>query len=70
MRLLTPTVSIVLKGTQEAIQNVSLGSVHAQADVSGLAAGEHAVEVRVLVPQGVTVESIVPSTVRLRIPTS
>jgi YbbR domain-containing protein len=70
VRLLTPSVAIELKGTQEAIQNISLASVHAQADVAGLGAGEHEVEVRVLVPPGIAIESVEPRAVRVRISTS
>lgn len=70
VQLLTPTVAVTLKGTDEAMKNMSLSSLHAQVDAAGLAAGEHAVEVRVLAPQGVMVEAIAPRTVRLRVSTS
>jgi YbbR domain-containing protein len=70
VRILTPTVTLGVKGTEDAIRNLTLGHVHAQVDAGGLPPGEHDVEVHVLVPQGLTVETIVPPTVRLRISTS
>jgi YbbR domain-containing protein len=70
VRLLTPAIEVVLKGTEQAMNNISLASIHAQADVAGLGAGEHSVDVKVLVPEGVSVESIEPRAVRVRITTS
>jgi hypothetical protein len=70
VRLLTPTIDVGLKGTEQAMDDISLASIHAQADVAGLGAGEHVVEVKVLVPEGVSVESIQPPAVRVRITAS
>lgn len=70
VQLLTPTVEVAMRGTEETMKAMSLSFVHAQADAGGLGPGEHAVEVRVIAPQGVMVESIMPRTVRLRITAS
>jgi YbbR domain-containing protein len=67
VRLLTPAVSVGLKGTHEAIQAVAPDAVQAQVDVSGLAPGDHVVEVKVQARQGLTVEAIAPRAVRVRI---
>jgi YbbR domain-containing protein len=60
-------VVVALKGTREAIQALTTESVEAHADVSGLAAGDHVVEVKVQAGPGLTVESIAPRSVRVRI---
>jgi YbbR domain-containing protein len=67
VRLLTPTVAVGVKGTEEAIKRLSPEAVQVQVDARGLRPGEHAVEVNVRAPQGLMVESIVPRSVRLRI---
>lgn len=70
VRLLTPTVAVGVKGTDEAIKDLSPDSVQVQADAGGLAPGDHTVEVTVQAPEGLLVESIAPRTVRLRISAS
>jgi YbbR domain-containing protein len=60
-------VVVALKGTRDAIQAVTAESVEAHADASGLAAGDHVVEVKVQAGPGLTVESIAPRSVRVRI---
>jgi YbbR domain-containing protein len=69
VRLLTSTVAVGVKGTQETVNNLSAEAVQVVVDARGLAPGDHTVEVRVLAPPGLIVESIAPSTVRLRITT-
>jgi YbbR domain-containing protein len=67
VRVQPQSVSISLKGTREAIQPLTAESVAALVDVSGLAPGEHVVEVKAQITQGVTIESVVPHNVRVRI---
>ena len=67
VRVRPPSVSISLKGTRESIQTLTDESVQAQVDVSGLGPGDHVVDVKTQVRQGLTIESVVPRTVRVRI---
>ncbi len=66
---LTPRVSLTVKGTRDATEALTPDSVRAQADVLGLPPGDHTVEVDARVEAGLTVESITPRAVRLRIST-
>lgn len=66
-RLLTPSVTIGLKGTREAIQSLADDAVQARVDLAGLTPGDHTVDVKVQARQGLSVESVVPRTVRVRI---
>jgi YbbR domain-containing protein len=67
VRLLPTTVSIGLKGTREDIETATTDAVQAQVDVAGLAPGEHTVEVKVQARLGLTIETIAPRAVRVRI---
>jgi YbbR domain-containing protein len=67
VRLLTATVAVGLKGTDEAIKSMTADSVEVQVDAGGLAPGDHTVEVKVQARPGFMVESIEPRTVRLRV---
>ena len=67
VRAAPAAVAVGLKGTREAIQALSAESVDAQADIAGLAPGDHAVEVKVQARPGLTVESVSPRNVRVRI---
>jgi YbbR domain-containing protein len=69
VQLLTATVAVTVRGTDEAMKSMSLTFLHAQVEAAGLSPGEHSVDVRVLAPQGVLVESIAPRAVRLRVST-
>jgi YbbR domain-containing protein len=60
-------VSIGLKGTREDIETATAEAIQAQVDVAGLAPGEHSVEVNVQARLGLTIESIAPRSVRVRI---
>jgi YbbR domain-containing protein len=64
---LPPRVSLTVKGTRDATEALTPESVRAQADVLGLPPGDHTVEVDAQVEAGLTVESITPRAVRLRI---
>jgi YbbR domain-containing protein len=66
-RLLTPSVTVTLKGTRAAIQTMPMSLIAAQVDASGLTPGDHVVDVKVDAPQGVAVEGVVPPSVRVRI---
>jgi YbbR domain-containing protein len=65
--LLTPAISITVKGTRDATEALTTDSVPARADVAGLPPGEHSVNVDARVEPGLTIESITPRAVRLRI---
>jgi YbbR domain-containing protein len=69
VRLLTPTVAVGVKGTEEAVRNLSPDAVQVSVDARGLRPGDHTVDVNVQAPPGLMVESIAPRTVRLRIAT-
>lgn len=66
-RLSTGAVAVTVKGTQDAVEALRTNMVHVAVDASGLSVGEHTLPLRVRVPQGLTVESMRPDTVRLRI---
>ena len=67
VRLLPPSVSIGLKGTREAIQSPPEDAVEAHVDLAGLTPGDHLADVQVQARQGLTVESVAPRAVRVRI---
>ena len=67
VRTVPNTVALGLKGTREDIETARAESVRAQVDVAGLSPGEHTVDVKVQERLGLTVESITPRTVRVRI---
>lgn len=66
-RLLTPVVTLGVKGTHEGVQSLGAGGVEVYVDATGLTPGDHALEVKARAPQGLMVESIAPRTVRLRV---
>jgi len=67
VRLLPPSVSIGLKGTREAIQSLAEDAVQAYVDLAGLTPGDHLADIEVQARQGLTVESVAPRAVRVRI---
>jgi YbbR domain-containing protein len=67
VRPLPAGVSIGLKGTREDIETATAEAIQAQVDVAGLAPGEHSVEVNVQARLGLTIESVAPRSVRVRI---
>jgi YbbR domain-containing protein len=67
VRVMTAAVSISLKGTRDAIAAATPEAVQAHVDVSGLAPGDHVVGVKAQAPQGLTIESVLPQNVRVRI---
>jgi YbbR domain-containing protein len=66
-RPLPAGVAIGLKGTREDIETATAAAIQAQVDVAGLAPGEHSVDVNVQARLGLTIESIAPRAVRVRI---
>lgn len=65
--VLPPSLSITVMGTREAIQQLTVEAVAATIDATGLSPGDHVVDVKTQVEQGVTVESMAPRNVRVRI---
>lgn len=65
--VLPPSVSITVMGTREAMQQLTVEAVAAMIDATGLSPGDHVVDVKTQVEQGVTVESMTPRNVRVRI---
>ena len=65
--VLPPSLSITVMGTREAIQQLTVEAVAAMIDATGLSPGDHVVDVKTQVEQGVTVESMAPRNVRVRI---
>jgi YbbR domain-containing protein len=66
-RLLPATVSVTLRGTEQAIADLGADALDVAVDAAGLAVGDHTGTVRVLAAQGLTIEGVEPPTVRLRI---
>lgn len=66
-RLTPATVAVMIRGTEAAVKSLTAESLDAQVDARALRAGDHAVEVRVRAGQGLTIEGIVPQSLRLRI---
>lgn len=66
-RLLTPRVSIEVKGTRQAIQSITPEAVQALADAGGMKPGEQSVDVKAVARPGLTVTAVTPRTVRIRI---
>ena len=65
---LAPTVVVVtVRGTESAVESLTVQSVEAYVDARDLAAGEHSAEVKVRAGPGLTIEGVAPSSVRLRI---
>jgi YbbR domain-containing protein len=60
-------VAITVRGTVEAIRALRSDMIEAAIDVSGLTAGTHTLPVRARGGQGVTIESVAPTTVAVRI---
>ncbi len=58
-----PTVSIILSGPLPILERLDPNTVHAIVDVSDLAPGDYVLEVKVIAPPNLKVESILPQTV-------
>jgi YbbR domain-containing protein len=66
-RVTPSTVAVGIRGTQDAVRSLSSEALMAQVDAAGLGTGDHKVEVRMRAAGGLTIESVSPDTVRLRI---
>ena len=66
-RLVPDRISVSVRGTRQAIQAITVETLNPYVDASGLAPGEHQLDVQTRPPQGVTVESITPKMLRLRL---
>jgi len=61
------TVDIVLAGPQPTLNRLTLDNVRVEVDVTGLEVGVHQLTPKVTVPEDVSVQSVVPSTVQVEI---
>jgi len=61
------TVDIVLAGPQPTLNSLTLDNVRVELDASGLGAGVHQLTPKVTVPNDLSVQSVVPSTVQVEI---
>jgi YbbR domain-containing protein len=66
-RVTPSTVVITVRGTERAVAALTIQSVEVHVDARGLSAGEHFAELRVRPDEGLTIEGVSPSSVRLRI---
>jgi YbbR domain-containing protein len=62
-----PTVDIVLAGPQPALKGLTQDSVRVEVDATGLGVGVHQLTPNVVVPEGVAVQSVLPSTVQIEV---
>ena len=62
-----PTVDIVLAGPQPTLNGLTQDSVRVEVDAAGLGVGVHQLTPNVVVPEGVTVQSVLPSTVQIEV---
>jgi YbbR domain-containing protein len=66
-RLSPAVVTLTVRSTAHPVTAASADALDVHVDASGLTAGDHVVEVRARTAPGLTVESITPLTLRLRI---
>ena len=66
-RLLPATVSVTIRGTEQAMTELNADGLDVAVDAFGLATGDHPGTVQVFAAQGLTIERVEPPTVRLRI---
>ena len=66
-RLLPSAVSVTVRGTQQAISELTADGLQVTVDASGFQPGDHRTTVNVLAAQGLTVEDVEPQNVRLRV---
>ncbi len=62
-----PAVDIVLAGPQPKLNKLTQDSVRVEVDATGLGIGVHQLTPNVVVPEGVAVQSVLPSTVQIEI---
>jgi YbbR domain-containing protein len=66
-RLLPSAVNVTVRGTQQAISELTADGLQVTVDASGFPPGDHRTTVNVLAAQGLTVEDVEPQNVRLRV---
>jgi YbbR domain-containing protein len=66
-RLTPAAVAVTIKGTAGALATASSDEIEAYVDAAGLTTGDHDVEVHTRIAQGMTIENVSPSRLRLRI---
>ena len=66
-RVQPATVSVVIRGTLQAIKETTVDAVDASVDAAGRTAGDHELPVRLRAAQGLTVDRVTPEQVRVRI---
>jgi YbbR domain-containing protein len=66
-RVTPARIMVTVRGTQQAIRALSVEALGAEVDAAGIGAGERDVDVKVRAAQGLTIESVDPRTVRLRV---
>ncbi len=66
-RAIPQRVSVTLRGTRDTIQLLRDEDIKAHVDAASLAAGDHSLDVKVEAPPGVTVDTVEPHSVRVRI---
>jgi hypothetical protein len=66
-RLSPPSVALTLRGTDQAVRGATVEALDAHIDATGLKAGDHMVEVMTRPVEGLTVETVRPRTLQLRI---
>lgn len=66
-RLVPAAVAVTIRGTAGAVSATTSDGIDAHVDAAGLGPGDHVVEVRTRSAQGLTVENVNPSRLRLRV---
>lgn len=62
-----PVVDIVLAGPQPTLNGLTQDSVRVEVDATGLGIGVHQLTPKVIVPEGVAVQSVIPTTVQIEV---
>ncbi len=62
-----PAVDIVLAGPQPALNSLTQDSVRVEVDATGLGVGVHQLTPKVIAPEGVAVQSVIPTTVQIEV---
>ncbi|BCX04489.1 MAG: hypothetical protein KatS3mg053_2427 [Candidatus Roseilinea sp.] len=60
-------VDIVLAGPQPTLNSLTQDSVRVEVDATGLSVGVHQLTPKVIAPEGVAVQSVIPSTVQIEV---
>ncbi|MFC1466061.1 MAG: YbbR-like domain-containing protein [Candidatus Brachytrichaceae bacterium NZ_4S206] len=62
-----PVVDIVLAGPQPTLNSLTQDSVRVEVDATGLGVGVHQLTPKVIAPEGVAVQSVIPTTVQIEV---